>query len=60
MVSIKIYDITDNEIETLVHGEKQQGNYQINFNASSYGSGVYFYKLQTEKNNECKKMVIIK
>jgi len=59
-VTLKVYDILGNEIESLVNEEKSAGNYEVEFNASNLSSGVYFYRLQTETASITKKMLLIK
>ena len=63
-VSIKVYDALGNEVETLVNEKQNAGSYSVDFNASLYGSGlpsgIYFYKLVTEKFSETKKMILVK
>ncbi|MCW9096650.1 MAG: YCF48-related protein, partial [Ignavibacteriaceae bacterium] len=59
-VTIKIYDILGNEIETLVNEEKPTGTYEITWNAENSPSGVYFYQLRTGEFVETKKMILIK
>ena len=59
-VSLKVYDVLGKEVATLVNEEKPTGNYEVNFNASSLSSGVYFYKLQAGSFWETKKMILIK
>ena len=59
-VSLKVYDVLGKEIATLVNEEKPTGNYEVNFNASSLSSGVYFYKLQAGSFVQTKKMILIK
>jgi hypothetical protein len=44
--TLKIYDILGNEIATLVDEYKLRGKYQVEFDASSLPSGVYFYQLK--------------
>ncbi len=46
-VTIKVYDILGNEIAILVNEEKPAGSYEVEFNASSLPSGVYFYQLKS-------------
>jgi photosystem II stability/assembly factor-like uncharacterized protein len=55
-----VYDILGKEIAVLVNGMLNAGSYEVSFDGSSMPSGVYFYKLQTEKFTETKKMVLIK
>jgi photosystem II stability/assembly factor-like uncharacterized protein len=59
-VQILIYDILGKEIEILVNKEMNGGTYEVNWDASSYPSGVYIYKLVTNDFTETKKMVLIK
>jgi C1A family cysteine protease len=62
MVSLKVYDLTGNEIATLINEFKNQGTYTIDFNKgkSSLTSGVYFYRLVSGNYSEVKKMTLIK
>ena len=59
-VTIKVFDILGNEIETLIGEEKPAGTYEINFDASNLPSGVYFYRLKAGSFVETKKMVLMK
>jgi len=59
-VSLKVYNVNGNEIETLVDEKQNAGSYSFNFNATSLPSGVYFYKLVTESYSETKKMILVK
>lgn len=59
-VSVKVYDVLGNEVATLVNQELSSGSYEIQFNANSLSSGVYFYKLITSNYTETKKMNLIK
>ena len=59
-VNIKVYDILGNEIVTLVNENKPAGNYEVEFNASSLPSGVYFYQLISGNFVQSKKMILMK
>ena len=59
-VQLKIYDMLGNEIATLVDEYKPAGSYEVNFNASQFSSGIYFYKLQTGSYVETKKMILLR
>jgi hypothetical protein len=59
-VSLKVYDVLGNEIATLVNEELSAGEYEVEFNAASLSSGVYFYKLQAGEFVSLKKMVLLK
>jgi hypothetical protein len=59
-VSLKVYDILDNETATLINEERPIGNYEIEFNGSYSSSGVYFYQLKTGNFIQTKKMLLLK
>ncbi|MBE0538437.1 MAG: T9SS type A sorting domain-containing protein [Ignavibacterium sp.] len=58
--SLKIFDVLGNEVATLINEYKSAGSYEIDFNASSLSSGIYFYRLQAGSFVQSKKMVLIK
>ena len=58
--TLKIYDVLGNEVTTLVDEYKPAGTYEIEFNASSLPSGVYFYQLKAGSYVETKKMILLK
>ena len=59
-VTLKLYDLLGNEIETLVNEQKSAGTYTLSFNAGSLPSGIYFYKMQAGNYMELKKMILLK
>jgi N-acetylneuraminic acid mutarotase len=59
-VSLKVYDVLGNEIETLIKEEKPAGTYEVNWNAANLPSGVYFYQLRAEDFISTKKMILLK
>jgi len=44
-VAIKVYDVLGRKVKTLVDGFKQNGNYEVTFNANDLSSGVYIYRI---------------
>jgi hypothetical protein len=59
-VTLKIYDILGNELESLVNEKSAPGNYDVTFNASKYGSGIYIYSLRAGNYSETRKMILLK
>jgi hypothetical protein len=59
-VSLKIFDVLGNEVETLVNEEKEPGSYKMEYNASHLASGVYYYKLNTNGFTDTKKFMLMK
>jgi hypothetical protein len=60
IVSLKVYDILGREVATLVNEEKSAGIYEVEFNAESLSSGIYFYRLQTGNFVDTKKFTLMK
>jgi hypothetical protein len=59
-VTLKVYNMLGNEIQTLVSQEKPAGSFRVTFNAARLSSGVYFYKLQSGNFSMVKKLAIVK
>ena len=59
-VTIKVFDILGNEIETLVNEDKTIGTYEITWHAANLPSGIYLYKLQAGPFTEIKKTILLK
>jgi hypothetical protein len=59
-VKLNIYDILGNEITVLVNEEQPEGEYQVEWDASAYSSGVYFYRLQADEFSSTKKLLLMK
>ena len=48
------------EIATLVSENQTPGSYIVDFNATQYTSGIYFYKITADNFSDVKKMVLVK
>jgi hypothetical protein len=59
-VTLKVYDALGKEVATLVDGYKTAQSYQVDFDASSLASGVYFYTLNTNNFTQTMKMILMK
>lgn len=60
IVRLVVYDALGRELESLVNEQLGAGTYVADWDASKYSSGVYFYKLETKKFVEIKKMILLK
>jgi hypothetical protein len=58
--TLKVYDLLGVEAATLVDEYREAGSYEIEFDASSLSSGVYFYMLRAGDFVETKKMILMK
>lgn len=59
-VMLRVYDVLGNEVATLVNEEKPAGYYEVEFNASSFASGVYIYRLTSGQFVSTKKMILLR
>ncbi|MDE3058518.1 MAG: T9SS type A sorting domain-containing protein [Bacteroidota bacterium] len=59
-VSLKIYDVLGREVVTLVNERKAPGTYEVQFDGSKLGSGMYFYTLRAGSFTETKRMTLVK
>ncbi len=59
-VSLKIYNILGQEVETLVNNQVLEGDQKYEWDGSRFGSGVYFYRLNTENVKRTGKMILAK
>ncbi len=60
LARITIYNTLGEVITVLLNENLSAGNYKVDWNASAYPSGVYFYELKTDGFTETRKMVLIK
>ncbi|MBK7104955.1 MAG: T9SS type A sorting domain-containing protein [Ignavibacteriae bacterium] len=59
-ISISVYNIIGEKVETLLNKKLEAGLYSIIFDASELNSGIYFYTIKTENFIQTKKMIVAK
>jgi hypothetical protein len=59
-VRLVLMNVLGQEVKVISAGSFEAGSHTVTLDASSLASGVYFYKLQTEKFSEAKKLVLMK
>lgn len=60
-IALTVYDITGQEVSTLVDGIQSAGKHEVEFKADHLTSGVYFYTLKTSTGVKgCGEMVLLK
>ncbi|MFI5144876.1 MAG: aryl-sulfate sulfotransferase, partial [Ignavibacteria bacterium] len=60
LTSLTIYDLLGRSVATLVNENLQPGYHEVEWNASNFSSGTYFYKLTAGDFTDVKKMVLVK
>lgn len=58
--NLEVYNSLGKLVENLFSKELQAGEYEYGFNASNLTSGIYFYKLYSERFSQTKKMILMK
>jgi len=59
-VKITVYSVLGRKLVDVVDQHYPAGFHQIRFNAQNLASGLYFYKIETEKFRQMKRMVFMK
>ncbi|MEP7146541.1 MAG: T9SS type A sorting domain-containing protein, partial [bacterium] len=59
-VTLKVYDVLGNEVKTIVNEKETAGSYAIEFDASGFPSGIYYYKIKAGEFEQVKKMILLK
>jgi len=59
-VRIVVYNALGEKVRELVNGYKQPGVYTVEFNANNLPSGIYIYRMQADKFQAVKKLILLK
>jgi len=59
-VNLSIYNLLGEKVAELINGELTAGYHEVEFRGLNFPSGVYFYRIKTDKFISTKKMVIAK
>lgn len=59
-VTLKIFNSAGQQVSELVNVFQNAGVYNVEFNASSFSSGVYFYRLDANGFTATNKMILVK
>jgi hypothetical protein len=59
-VKLAVFDILGNLVGTLIDQEMEAGYHSVNWNASGYASGIYFYTINSGSFVMTKKLVLMK
>ena len=59
-ITLKIYNILGNEIETLLNEQRPAGVYKVNWMPTDLPNGIYLYQLQAGDFNETRRLILLK
>lgn len=59
-VKITVYDILGNAVAVIINSRLNPGKYSVEWDAVSFPSGIYFYRINAENFTETKKLILAK
>lgn len=59
-VKLSVFDILGVERQVLINKELAAGKYNVNFNGKNFSSGIYFFRIHTEKFTATRQMILLK
>jgi hypothetical protein len=59
-VELSIYNILGQKVATLVSERQNAGIYQVQWDASGFSSGVYYYRIKASEFQDVKKMILLR
>lgn len=59
-VTLDIYDILGRKVQTLYHGKQAAGRHSLIWQADSFVSGIYFYRLTANSLKQTRKLILLK
>jgi photosystem II stability/assembly factor-like uncharacterized protein len=59
-VKLEVYTILGQKVSTLVDKRQNAGQHQVEWDASGFASGVYYYKLTTGEFSDVNRMVLLR
>jgi hypothetical protein len=58
--TLKIFDLLGREIATLLDEERNAGRYKVKWDARTFSSGIYFYRLKAGDFVQTKKLLLVR
>ena len=58
-VTLRIYNITGQQIATLVSKHQTAGHYQVAWDGAGFANGIYVYRLQAGQFEEARRMLLL-
>jgi len=60
LVTLKVFNILGQEIETIIDEVKEAGSYSFKFKAYDLSSGIYLYQLRLRGSYQTRKMILVR
>ncbi len=59
-IKLTVYNAVGQKVKELVHAAQEPGMYRVSFDGSGLAAGVYYYRLQSGRSVQTKKMVLLR
>ena len=59
-VELNIYNLLGQKIVTLVNEKQNPGHHQVEWDASRFSSGIYYYQIKAGNFQDVRKMILIR
>ena len=59
-VQLQIFDLLGQQVAVLVNEQKNPGSYEVQWDATNFSSGIYFYQLRAGDFLETRKLMLLK
>jgi flagellar hook assembly protein FlgD len=59
-VELSIYNLLGQKVVTLVSEKQRAGYHQVEWDASGFASGIYYYKVEAGEYQDVKKMILLR
>lgn len=59
-VKLTIFDVLGKKVDEVINDFKDLGEYEIEWDANSFPSGIYFYRIEVDNYSNTKRMILLK
>lgn len=59
-IKLEVFNQTGELVTTLFNGHLKGGEYEVNFDAANYASGIYYYRMTSDNFISTRKMILLK
>ncbi|NWG28262.1 MAG: T9SS type A sorting domain-containing protein, partial [Ignavibacteriaceae bacterium] len=59
-VKLTVYNVVGEKVKELINGKLEKGRHSVEFDGRELSSGMYIYRLETDRFSDQKKMILIK
>ena len=57
---MSVYNLLGQKVATLVNERQQAGYHRVEWDASGFASGIYYYRIEAGEFQDVKKMILLR